>query len=107
MIVVKVELWPGGYEQDAKEIARLAAANVSDGRAKSDYVALASADGQEHAHLVEGHVRGAGLWALIEKLAVAAQEAGEELPEEFGRALTHLREDMYARTHPEPVAKPQ
>ena len=66
MIVVKVELWPGGDEATAREIHRLAIANVSNLREVSSYLVVAKEDnGTETHRLVEGHPRSEGIEALI------------------------------------------
>lgn len=72
MIVVKVELWPGGHENGAREIHRLGIANVSNLRELSDYLVVVKEDnGNETHRLVEGHPRSEGIEALIAR-AVAA-----------------------------------
>jgi hypothetical protein len=40
MLVVRVEIWPGGHPDRRREIGLLALANVSDLDAESDYVVI-------------------------------------------------------------------
>ena len=77
MIRVTVELWPGGREARAREIARMDIANVSDLAQTSDYGFRASSvanqlSGQPALVVrgtVEGHRRDQSIWALIAKTA--------------------------------------
>ncbi len=47
MIVVKVELWPHGYEENTQEIGRVFVANVGGDHRKGDYLVAAMRRGEE------------------------------------------------------------
>lgn len=67
MLVVKVELWPGGRESEATVIGRAAVANVG-GLIVSDYIVVARDNqGGGPERLVRGHRRDAGLWPLLSR----------------------------------------
>lgn len=93
MIVVKVELWPGGHENGAREIHRLGIANVSNLRELSDYLVVAKEDnGNESHRLVEGHPRSEGIEALIAR-AVAApliSTRPQSVQDRFARELKEI-----------------
>lgn len=76
MLVVRVEIWPGGIEADAFEIGRMEIINESGLSAVSDYSAhviqrecsrlkVAAADRRIH---VRAHARRDGPWKLIQKV---------------------------------------
>ena len=66
MLVLRVELWPGGNPGSARELGRVGMANVSRLAPVSDYVCVVVDDaGGERSVLVRGHKRAAGFWALI------------------------------------------
>lgn len=67
MLVIRVELWPGGDRLSGREVARAGIANVSDLAAVSDYVAVLQDDRSDrpHAVVIRGHERAAGLWTLL------------------------------------------
>ena len=68
MIVVKVELWPGGDETTAKEITRMGIANVGTKQGIARYLVVSKDDkGGESHRFVEDHQREAGVEALIAK----------------------------------------
>lgn len=76
MIVVKIELWPGGNADRAEEIGRAALANISDLDRVSDYVAVAVDDkGTDALMLIEGHKRADGFWPLLARIFAAAPTA--------------------------------
>src|SRR6476646_4259264 len=61
MLVVRIELWPGGAPDRAREIGRLGIANVSDMAEVSDYVAVLQDDsGHESSVFLSGHRRNEG-----------------------------------------------
>jgi hypothetical protein len=76
MLVVRVELWPGGYELGKKEIATMKLANVSNLADVSDYAAVLEEKGEErlgiipsrHFINVSGHGRRASVWSLIHRV---------------------------------------
>lgn len=76
MLVVRVEIWPGGYELGKKEVARMNVANVSNLADVSDYVAEITEEGNERLGIpksrkhasVKGHTRRSTVWSLIRKI---------------------------------------
>lgn len=79
MMVIKVELWPGGHELGAREIGRLGLANVSDLNSISNYVGvLAKDDGSSEKLYVAGHPRSAGFEPLV---AALLDNAAKDIPE--------------------------
>lgn len=82
MLVVKVEIWPGGSEEDGREIGRLCAANISDCAEVSSYeIALADEQdllgGMPTAEFqVDGHHRSDGFWPLIHMALAKAIDDG-------------------------------
>lgn len=81
MLVVKVEVWPGGDPDRATEISRVGIHNVSGLRAISDYemVALLERDKEEHVvkGRITGHERALG-WAALARRAFLALFYGED-----------------------------
>lgn len=75
MLVVKVEIWPGGNEAAAREIGRMEMANISDLAAVSDYsVQIVQAatprlgvPAFNEQVTVEGHARRDGPWRLVKR----------------------------------------
>lgn len=68
MLVVKIELWPGGRESDAREIGRAAIVNVSSLAWVSDYIVLSRDDrGEGPQRMVGGHRRDDGFWRFISR----------------------------------------
>lgn len=97
MIVVKVELWPGGDGATAREIHRLAIANVSNLREVSSYLVVAKEDnGTETHRLVEGHPRSESVEALIARAVEAPliSEQPQSVQERFARELREISEVM-------------
>lgn len=81
MMVVKVELWPGGHESGGREIGRLGLANVSNLREVSNYVGvLLRDDGSSSGRYVAGHPRSAGFEPLV---AALLDESAKEIPAEI------------------------
>lgn len=72
MLVVRVEVWPGGNEARAKEIARVGIANVSPGSEYSDYevAAILAAKGEETILRTEicHHERAQGWMPLVRRV---------------------------------------
>lgn len=68
MLVVRVELWPGGREDEATEIGRAALANLTPTADVADYIAVAlDARGWGTQRIVRRHRRDAGLWPLLSR----------------------------------------
>ena len=73
MLVVTVELWPGGNPTLAKEIASIEIANNSDLADESDYIARLQERGEDRLGIppsnrvveVEGHPRRQSVFALL------------------------------------------
>jgi hypothetical protein len=78
MLVVKVEIWPGGSEEGGREIGRLSAANISNCADVSSYeIGLSDGRGPVAGmptveFQVEGHLRRDGFWPLIHKALTKA-----------------------------------
>lgn len=70
MLMVRIELWPGGNRQAATEIGRMAIANISDLAETSDYRVKARDDHGEVEVQVRGHLRSSGFWWLMAMAAV-------------------------------------
>ena len=76
MLVVRVEIWPGGYEPGKREIARMNVGNISDLADTSDYIATLEEYGNERLGIpkskstvqVTGHTRRSTVWSLIRKI---------------------------------------
>lgn len=79
MLVVKVEVWPGGDESRAREIERLYAGNISSLADVSDYIYRFGdrdwMDGNS-AH-VFGHRRSDGAWELVRRILESERAASE------------------------------
>lgn len=66
MLVVRVEIWPGGHREQAREIGLAGLVNVSDLARVSDYVCVAAdRTGVLPSKLIERHERDAGFWLLL------------------------------------------
>jgi hypothetical protein len=63
MLVVKIELWPHGQEDKAKEIGRMRIANIKGDRDIADYQVVM--DGQQGQVL--GHARSLPVWCLVNR----------------------------------------
>jgi hypothetical protein len=71
VLVVTIEVWPGGSPLDKRNIGSMTLANVSELAECSDYEGFLrgddiNADGVEHV-TVEGHFRSRGAWELVRK----------------------------------------
>lgn len=103
VLVVKIEVWPGGRRAQAREIARAAAANVSELADISDYVAVLEDDtGHTSAVHLEGHPRAAGVWPLVARIAQSRGTAERRAPlaEEWADLAGRLGERMRERRSP-------
>lgn len=80
MIVVRVELWPGGDHRGAREIASAYISNVSGLADISDYRAevrerareVAGLPAQEATFLIHDHERRQSVWRLIHRVTQMA-----------------------------------
>lgn len=72
MMVVTVEVWPGGRVLHRRVIGTLNIGNVSQLADVSDYKCVL--DGSKE-FKVKGHRRSDGAWALVRKALAAAEEA--------------------------------
>lgn len=81
MIVVKVELWPGGDMSKAREIASMNISNVSNLAARSDYRVIVDeqpsditgmTDGMNENFVVQNHKRRQSVWAIVGRAAYSA-----------------------------------
>jgi hypothetical protein len=87
MLVIKVELWPGGHEAMKRTLAKAHIGNVSNLAAVSDYQVSASEGANPIAGtpawkgrgLLTRHDRNQSVWALVAKAAAwAATEAEKQ-----------------------------
>lgn len=69
MLVVSVEVWPGGDIRRRRAIGTASIVNISDLADTSDYEVYV--DGEQYPN-VEGHVRSAGPWPLIARALAPA-----------------------------------
>jgi hypothetical protein len=92
MLIVKIEIWPGGNEANAKEVARAAFGNVSDLADISDYCGLfTSDDGTEKPVFVKNHNRSDGCWVLLAK----ALKTSRRIPAQFAHSSDVIRRNMF------------
>ncbi|GAA2146519.1 hypothetical protein GCM10009844_22690 [Nocardioides koreensis] len=81
MLVVKVELWPGGDGARRREIGRLCLANISNLADTSRYLAVLWDDNGEVSSVVlRGHRRADGFWPLLARAARSHNPAGTRGP---------------------------
>jgi hypothetical protein len=86
MLMVKVEIWPGGAEHRKREIGRMTIGNISDLEDLSDYEVWGIAksnhlSGQrelEYDGVVQGHDRRQGVWELVVKAIAEMLKKGGE-----------------------------
>ncbi len=73
MIVAKIELWPHGYENEAKEIGRIYIVNDGSGDVMSgNYnVQIEYEDGKYNKGKIEGHDRTKSVYHLLAKALTA------------------------------------
>lgn len=76
MMVVTIEIWPGGDECYSFEIGRMEVSNISNLAEVSDYHAhivqrgtpSLNVNAMEKTVLVQGHRRRSGAWALVRRV---------------------------------------
>lgn len=81
MLVVKVEVWPGGDADRAVEISRVGISNMTELRAVSDYEMVALLDRDKDEHVVKGRITGherALGWAALTRRALLNLFYGED-----------------------------
>lgn len=85
MLVVTVEVWPGGNLARRTVVGRMELANVSQLAAVSDYEGHVTDYGAHRVTSaqrvdirVEGHVRADGVWELVEKALRARSNGGNQ-----------------------------
>jgi hypothetical protein len=97
MLVVRVELWPGGDAGRAREVGRVGLANVSGLAPMSDYVCVAVDDhGNEQSVLVRSHERGAGFWPLLAR--AVDFEAGTAVPDGLLEVASPIADRLVAES---------
>lgn len=105
MLVIKVELWPGGDPKKAREIGRLGLANVSNLNEDSDYVFVSANDRGEIAEgVVRSHKRSAGFWKLVQRMTAAADRGGNRIPSYLEDTVLTINERMKADTTATPLS---
>lgn len=107
MLVIRVELWPGGSIENRRVIAEMNIANISNLAERSDYRVIATEDPSDITGLVDGlnenfvvqnHLRRQSVWALVGRAAGMAamhdgmRRVGKEVKEEHNAALDALVE---------------
>jgi len=91
MLVVRVEIWPGGWEWEGRELGRLALANVSGLAEVSDYVAvLVGPDARVADRVVFGHRRSDGFWALIGRALDPLDPSSGPVPAELEETAAEI-----------------
>lgn len=86
MLVIKVELWPGGWSTNAEELGRAAAASVAESDGVADYVAVLHdragqhRAGQHSAVHLTSHNREARFWPLVARIAASSATAADRGP---------------------------
>jgi hypothetical protein len=76
MIVVRVEIWPGGDSAQAEEVARLTIANDGTGTEEIGHYHVGAVDGAAvRSGIVTGHRRSAGALALVRAALAAVLDA--------------------------------
>lgn len=71
MLVVKLELWPGGDEAKKRVIGSATIANVGGDDRHGTYQATVVTDGISFETRVEDHPREDGAWALVARVLAA------------------------------------
>lgn len=108
MLVIKVEIWPGGDPNRAREIGRMGMANVSDLDETSDYIFVSQNDkGEVASGLVEKHERAAGFWQLLSRLTSVAAKSGNKIPKKHELTLKAIEARMSFKTSPTPLHVPE
>lgn len=69
MLVVRVELWPGGRQLGSRELGRAGIANVSELADRSDYLVVRLDASGTNQGVVRGHRRTDGFWPLVSRSA--------------------------------------
>jgi hypothetical protein len=96
MLVVRVELWPGGDSRFAREIGWGGFANVSGLADVSDYVCVLNDDaGAQVAVMVRGHERAAGFWPLLAR--AFTPESRDAVPDDLRRLVSAISERLSRR----------
>lgn len=70
MLVLKLEIWPGGDKKRAREIGRIDIGNISELAPVSNYSVYAEGEtfmGPQRVYVV-GHPRKEGAWALVRRV---------------------------------------
>jgi hypothetical protein len=98
MLVVRVEVWPGGDPTRRRQVGCAGIANVSGLNEVSDYVGLLTDDaGRQITVVVRGHRRAAGFWVLLAQAcdpSAAASDTSSALVEQASEAIAkRLRRD--------------
>lgn len=98
MMNLTVDLWPGGFTDNKREMGRIALANVSHLYDVSNYVVAVEDQYGIKFMFIKGHKRGDGFWVLyvhILKMLVGDIE-WVDVPEKYSEYLTVLPERMHA-----------
>lgn len=101
MLVVRVEIWPGGDPERAQEIGRMGLANVSNLAEDSTYVFTSLTDRHVEAEgIIRNHTRSSGFWRLVERAARLASKGGNVTPKCDADTLETLVELVENETSP-------
>jgi hypothetical protein len=96
MLVVRVEVWPGGDLTRVREIGRAGLANVSNLADISDYVGVLTDDrGIQQPVMVRSHARAAGFWPLLAR--ACAVESDHAVPDELLHVTSAVAERLLKR----------
>lgn len=101
MLVVRVEIWPGGEEDRAFEVGRAFAASARSFGGVADYAVVVESDNVQHAALVEGHTRTDGFWPLVARIASQGESPqrtpSRPLPAAIEAMVVEVKEVMRER----------
>lgn len=104
MLVIKIEVWPGGNPDRAKEIGRVGMANVSSLREDSDYIYMAVDDrGNQTEGQIRGHKRSAGFWQLALETIRQIMGGGSDLDEKHEETLELVAHRMQEEDTSKPL----
>lgn len=102
MLVIKVELWPGGDMSKARDIAQMTISNTSNLAERSNYHVVATelpsdttglVDGLNENFVVQNHLRRSSVWALIGRAAGMA-----DMHNNMRRLGNEVREERKGKT---------
>lgn len=75
MLVVRVEVWPGGRPGGVRELGRAGVSNVSGLADRSDYLVVRLDDTGATQGVVRGHFRASGFWPLVSRASATLSDS--------------------------------